>query len=186
MAPPSGLTALSPGLATLPSESSFLFQGLYHMCVYCCIVLSVCFLPGEFWGSFTLHSFCPFHSKLMEVLPYKILTNHMGFLCMLVGFTPWSKKLISQSFLDNPFSILVFYWNGWRHMPSCFLDALVSEISQICELHSVSSESLYDWILRTFHLSKTLAKSCMAAFSVFSLEYAFLMSYVLFLAPFAI
>lgn len=139
----------------------------YSICVFAVHSFISLFPAKNFWGSFILYSFCPFQSKLAEVLLYKIFTNHVGFLCVLMGIHSINKKLISRSFLENPFSMFGFYWDGWRNMTLCFWDALWYDWSDLRGTAITSPQSLCDGIVWSSHLSEMLAKGCVTTLQYF-------------------
>lgn len=157
--PPSGLEALQSELVVLPyclvtppHESSFLF---YKMIAYVCfwVVLSTCFLPGEFWGSESSLLFCPFNPSWQCLPWYNILKNLVGFLYMSWRFTPVDKDLLHKPFLENLLSI---FW-------------LLSSCLRVSMKHTpyLFREHLCYWMFWYFYLLEVLAKDCITTLDFF-------------------
>lgn len=102
----------------------------------CCswVVLSVCFLPGEFRESNSVPSFCSLSVSFIPLWQlncwHNTLKNLVNFPCMCQGFTPLDNRLLCRSILGNPISIPGFCLDGWGHL---WVTCLISQRAT-CEI----------------------------------------------------
>lgn len=107
--------------------------------------------PVEFEECDSILSFCPlsvtFNPHWQCFWWCDILNNTVGLFYLSPRFTLLDKKFLPRSFLDNPKSILGFWWNRWRDL---WVICLMSSKSPLC-----------DWIHGTSDFSQALAKGCL-------------------------